>query len=174
MKREIDFAKFSAMMIMVGEATQSPSPEKIEIYFRALSDMEYSGVEKNAMYHLRFSKFFPTIPELRKEENGELEAQTAYALIESLVENFLFPGFQGAGMCVIEQKLQGAGKKELIPLAQKWGPEIAGGSNPTATRAQFLKSFKAEMELSRQKQIMGKESVKLPENVNRYLEGKKS
>jgi hypothetical protein len=47
---------------------------------------------------------------------------------------------------IARDKLQEIGRPELLPLLMRWGGEIYSGTNPSATRAQFLKSYQIEQE----------------------------
>ena len=146
MDRNKDFKKFTVLMATLGEATgQEPSPQKIEIYFRCLSDMHFSEVESNALNQLRQSKFFPAISEIRQEADPELLAQEDCKLIESLCKEFIFPDFPRAGRTAVFLELQKQGKEDLMYLVDRWGAEIATGQNPTATRAQMVRGHTARI-----------------------------
>jgi len=164
-----DFDRFTKLMLTIGEATPQgkPSPEKIEIYFRCLEDMNYEAVKQNAMNHLRYEKFFPTISELRNEAQLEIQAQEDYAIIKQLCQDFLFAGFGRSGTEAIRLMLEERGKGYLMPMVRRWGAEIANGYNPTATRAQFLRAYKADAQRDR---LPGSERKELPEPVKALAE----
>ena len=145
MDRKNDFKEFAGMMATMAEALPGSklSPEKIEIFFQALQDMDLETIKQRMLDHLRYNKFFPTVAEIRNED-PELNAQEDYKLIERLCRDFIFEGFQRSGMQAIDMKLRDMGKAYLMPMVMDWGSEIVYGGNPTATRAQFLKAYKAE------------------------------
>ncbi len=178
MNRDRDFGRFTAFMISLGKATPQgvPDPQKIEIYFRLLEDMPIEVIEKNAMEAVRRKGFFPMIPEIRHdpdvEKQFELEAQESYRILEDTIDAYYHPGFGESSCTVIEMKLKERGRTDLIPQFYRWGKEIANGQNPTATRAQFLKTYKAEMELLQAK-LPAAPTKRLPgdsESIGRILE----
>jgi hypothetical protein len=101
------------------------------------------------------------------------DADSSYALIEKMITRFYDPNFGKASTEVIELKLKEAGRSDLFELAMKWGDEIYRGGNPTATRAQFKKSFEQEYRLASgnsQKQLG--EPVSLKELLPKFDEEK--
>ena len=151
MIREKDYEAFTKFMIQVGAATPQgvPSVEKIEGYFQLLEDLDLETVRQNTLLAVRTKGFFPMIPDIRREseEYAEPRAQEAYGILEELIEAYYMPGFGESSCTVIEMKLKERGRTDLIPQFYRWGKEIVNSQNPTATRAQFLKTYKAEMEL---------------------------
>ena len=143
-------------MAMIGEATpgESPSPEKIRIYYEVLKDMDFEIIKNNAINYLRNKKaFFPFPCDLRNDPDPDEQAQAAFAYVEKLVDTFLYDGLQTAGMTAIKLRLEKDNKMHLLPLVQAFGVEVAEKSNITATRAQFLKAYKAERKGQDRKQI---------------------
>ena len=172
MDRKIDFKRFTVLMATLGEATpgENPSSEKIEIYFRCLQDMPFEEVEKNALNHLRFHKFFPTIAEIRGERDPELEAQEDFKLLSDVLDRFYAPEIHGSAMRIIEMKLEESGRSDLVPMLRRYGTEIYYGDNITATRAQFIKARKVEIERDRVDMIEGRGKTELPERLTKLLE----
>ena len=173
MIRKKDYAQFVALLGMMGECTPSgqPSPEKIEMYFLALQDLEFEEVKDAAKKHLMTNKWFPAICELRgqSELDLELQSQKDYAILEHLADAFLFPGFAEAGMVAIEQKLTEKKRLDLLPVAKRFCPEISQGMNPSATRAQCIKSIKAEMAPGGRRAIQGRQSGQISERAAKML-----
>jgi len=178
MNRKTDYEKFVVLLNTVGEATPQgkPSPEKTEIYFRCLQDLSFQEIDQCMMNHLRHKKFFPTISEIRGEsdEDLEIQAQEDYRLIDDLCQNFVFEGFGGCGYEIIKMKLEEAGKGYLFETANRFGTEIAYGTNSTATRAQVIKQIKFINHVQR-KQLSGQEKKqigkvdKLLDNVTKRI-----
>jgi hypothetical protein len=150
MNRETDFPRFLKLMLELGSTTPQgvPSPEKVEGYFQLLEDMDFETIKQNAIYAIRSKGFFPMISEIRREGDAvklaEAKADRAYRLIEFLMRKYYYPGFGPSCMAVIEDKLTKWGEMAVLPLLNRWGQEILENSNPSATRAQFLKSFMIE------------------------------
>lgn len=170
MNREKDYPNFIGLMAMIGECTPQgqPTSEKIEMYFMALEDLSFEYIKETAKRHLMTNKWFPAICELRNESDEalELQAQKDYALLEHLTEAFLYPGFAEVGMNIITQKLTEKKREELIPVAKRWCAEIGCGSNPSATRAQCLKSIASEIKIQNITKISGKSNLQIEEAKN--------
>ena len=143
-----DKDKFSIFMKALCEAFgKESSPERTRIYWEALKDLSYEIINKNAINHLRYNKFFPAVCELRNEPNSETIIQADVELVENLCLEFIFPDFPQTGRNIVIHKLEEMKKEYLVPLVDRFGAEIVNGTNPSATRAQMLRAHKAEMEM---------------------------
>lgn len=151
MNRKQDYSRF--VSFMSGAAQGTPQRKEIdehviEIYFRMLEDLDLETVERRVVEAVRRKGWFPMISDIRGEGTAEQEisaqAFRAYRLIEHVMREFYFPGFGASSMDVIEFKLENWGESRLIPLVRRWGQEIVENKNPSATRAQFIKSFEYE------------------------------
>lgn len=102
------------------------------------------------------------IIEVAKELSGELTAEQAYSIIKDCFDRFYSPDFNMCTGNIVRERIKQE-HPELVPFVEKWGIEIAGGQNTTATRAQFIKSYQPERQLiERKKQLTaGKEYQKL-------------
>lgn len=150
MTRSKDYARFSQFLISLGTGTPQgiPTPEKIESYFMLLEDMDFETVKANAIYAVRKKGFFPMISDIRREAEArnflEAEADKAFRIIETILERYFWPGYGESFSNIAKDKLSEMGRPDLLPLLLRWGGEIYSGTNPSATRAQFLKSFQIE------------------------------
>lgn len=150
MNRKQDFVRFSKLMVELGSTTPQgiPGPEKIEGYYQLLEDMEFDTIKQNAIYAIQSKGFFPMVSEIRRENDilkiNEAKANDAYKIVRDLMTKYYYPGFGRSCMDVIEFKLKEGKREDLIPFANRWGGEILENSNPSATRAQFLKSYMIE------------------------------
>ena len=166
--------KFAKLMAIMGELSSGtekdkrPSITKINFYFDALKQLSYKQIEKNAYLHFQKNKWFPAICELigNTDEQIEVEAIQAFDIIKGLMENFYCQELGSAGRQAIIIELESMGKKELIPILDKWGYEIASG-NTQVVRAQFLKSFKANKIIDANRRL---DAGKEPKQLGRILE----
>lgn len=141
-----DHTDFAALMAGLGETYGTTlSDERIRIYWMALKDLSLEEINRNATTHIRTNKFFPKPCELRGESEEQLERQAMQDItfVERLCLDFLSPGFQQSGMVAVEEILKEQKKDYLVSLVRDWGAEIWNQSNPTATRAQMLRAYKA-------------------------------
>jgi hypothetical protein len=79
---------FGELMLGIGDTYGEPvSDVRMEIYFRALSDMSFVDVRAAADIHVRTHKFFPRPAELREAVDGSVEdaAELAWINVQSLV-----------------------------------------------------------------------------------------
>lgn len=79
-----DVEKFSVLMAALSEAFSQPvSPQKIEIYFRALQDLDIREIEDACWYiiNTRTTSTFPKIAEIRQAVSGQLEDQALMACL---------------------------------------------------------------------------------------------
>ena len=85
---EQDRGPFAELMLAVGEFYgEAVSDVRLELFFRALSDLPFDSVKAAASAHLRVSRFFPKPVELREAIEGPVEdrAEIAWAAVQSLV-----------------------------------------------------------------------------------------
>lgn len=148
MERTKDFTRFIAFMSALAQGTPDRGKideDVLEVYFRLLEDMPIEAIETNSILAVRENGWFPKVNDIRREKDTqkivEAKADEAYNIITELLENYYFQGFGQSSMAIIEQKLNEMNRPELFRLVHRWGPEIVNNQNPTATRAQFLKSF---------------------------------
>lgn len=90
---EQDREAFAVLMFGLGEAYGEPvSDMRIEIYFRALVDLEPADLQRAADVHVRHQKFFPRPAELREAVTGSVEdqAEIAWLAVQRLVRRFGF------------------------------------------------------------------------------------
>lgn len=79
---------FAELMVGVGEVYgESMSDARMELYWRALSDLSFESVRHAADIHVRTQKFFPRPAELREAVDGRTEdhAEVAWAAVQALV-----------------------------------------------------------------------------------------
>jgi hypothetical protein len=126
--------------------SEPPSKELKKGYFELLKDLDFEAVNKNGFDHFRKNRYFPAACDLRGDTDkiNEAKADSAYRLVEFLMREFYFEGYGESCMNTIELKLKAWNETDLLPLLKRWGREILEGSNPSATRAQFLKSYLIE------------------------------
>jgi len=147
MTREKDFEQFTKLLIGIGKASPQgePDPEKIEAYFQLLEDMDFETLRQNTIRAVREKGWFPMISDIRrtdeKNELMELEAQKAWDILERAFD-YYFPGF-GCSLDIVLRKLDEWNRPDLKDYVRSFGLEIVNQTNLPATRAQFLKSFKA-------------------------------
>lgn len=85
---EQDREAFALLMLGIGETYGEPVSEaRMEIYFRALSDLSLEQLQAAATIHANSSRFFPKPVELREAIQGNVEdrADVAWAAVQSLV-----------------------------------------------------------------------------------------
>ena len=150
MKKE-DLANFTLLMKKMGKATtegsnedRNPSDERISIYFDFLADVPFDQVALAANKHFNKSRKFPGICDLNGNAESDIESQAIDAF-ETIGKAFLSghhpDGGQHARIAI--DYLKKVHKENIAPFLYQWGWDIVHSENPTATRAQFIKSFKA-------------------------------
>lgn len=95
-----DRAAFAEFMLGLGEAYGEPvSDARLEIYFAALSDVPIEAIRSAANIHVRTSKFFPRVAELREAivGNADDRADLAWGALLQLVRRYGYPGVDGKG-----------------------------------------------------------------------------
>lgn len=86
-----DRVGFVELMLGLGETYGEPvSDARMEIYFKALSDMDLDDLRVSATMHVRGSKFFPRPVELREALDGSQEdrAELAWMTVPGIVRRF--------------------------------------------------------------------------------------
>lgn len=86
------------------------------------------------------------ILKIARELAGELTPEQAYTVIKEYYDRFYSPEFNSTTNMVIRVKVA-ASHPQLLPFLASWGMDIASSSNPTATRAQFIKSYEGQVKL---------------------------
>jgi len=126
--------------------SEPPSDAMKQLYFEILKDLDFETVNKNGFDHFKKNRYFPAACDLRGEIDkiNEAKADHAYRIIEFVMKKYFIPEFPQTSMNIIKHKLNLWNESALLPLADRWGMEIFEGSNPSATRAQFLKSYLIE------------------------------
>jgi hypothetical protein len=131
-----------------------PTGELKKLYFDILKDLDFETVNRNGRDHFTRNRYFPAACDLlgNSERLNDARADRAFRLVEHLMNEFYDPAFQQACMAVIVSRVEMWEKADssvkelnLIHLVKRWGLEIWEKSNPSATRAQFLKSFSLEL-----------------------------
>jgi hypothetical protein len=75
-----DRPAFAELMLGIGEAYgESVSDARMEIYFAALADLSLERLRQAATVHVRASKFFPRVSELREALDGPPEDRAEIA-----------------------------------------------------------------------------------------------
>lgn len=144
-----DYPAFKLLMATWGEVCvgkeedKRPSPEKVYFYFNKFRNYSLEEMRVRGEKHFDNNKWFPAPSELLNQYD-ESQALEAYSLIEELMYNFYDPMLGTCCLNAMNEKLDNMGKGYLKPVLMKWGTEIYSRQNPTATRAQFLKSFPIE------------------------------
>ncbi len=147
MIRKTDFRRFAEFLISIGQATPQgePAPEKIEGYFQLLEDMDFETIKRNTIQGVQEKGWFPMVSDIRrsgeKNELMELEAQKAWDLMLRALD-YYFPGF-ACSLDIVLKKLDKSERPDLKEYIGSFGLEIVNQTNLPATRAQFLKNYKA-------------------------------
>ena len=75
-----DVPAFGELMLELAEGYgESMSELRIEVYFRALADLELADIRRAATAHVKGSKFFPKPSEIREAIHGSVEDQAEFA-----------------------------------------------------------------------------------------------
>lgn len=135
---EQDRGPFAQLMLGIGETYGEPvSDTRMEIYFRALSDLSLDAIRTAANVHVRSQKFFPRPAELREAIEGNMDdrAELAWAHVQNEVRRV---GYNGTPSWPDEATRRAAmelygGWIRLCSNLPAYGPELLG----------FAKQFKA-------------------------------
>lgn len=128
---EQDRGAFAELMLGVGETYgEAVSEARMEIYFRALSDMALDEIALAATVHVRANKFFPRPSELREAWLGPIEDEADLAWTALLREirrvGYLgTPSFQDEAIRRAALELFG-GWERLCRMLPGEGPELLG------------------------------------------------
>jgi hypothetical protein len=174
-----DYNAFKLLMAVWGEVCagkeedKRPSEAKVYFYFNKFRNVLLEEMRIRGDKHFDKNRWFPQPCDLM-EQIDELQAIEDYNLIEEMLDCFYQVGMGGISITIIEEKLTERGKGYLIPLLNHWGTQIWNNQNPTAIRAQFIKSYPSEVSIEKieqsRKQIEGKKPKLIPENVSETLE----
>ena len=138
------------------EQMKEITPVKVELYFNCLKHLSLEQIIDRVEVHFKKNRWFPQPCDFF-EQNGK-EAIEAYNLIKELMDNFYDPTIGSCCLIAMDEHLKQINKEYLKPILLKWGCEIYEGSNPTATRAQFLKSYETDLKINGTKQLKAKEN----------------
>ncbi len=145
-----EIEEFNGLMQGLAEIYgENVSDERLLLFWEALKDLPLGTIKSNINNHIRLNKFFPKPSELRGEQNIEIQAQKDIAYLENLLNNYYFPGFGESSMNIISQKLKEDGKEYLAEMIDRFGVEMVNQFNPSATRAQMLNAYKADVKAGR-------------------------
>lgn len=97
---EQDKPTFATLLIGLGETYSEPvSDARLEIYWRALSDLPIEALQGAATVHANTSRFFPKPVELREAVEGIVDdrAELAWSRVRFLVRRYGYTGIDGRG-----------------------------------------------------------------------------
>lgn len=153
-----DDTAFGKILSVLGECfNKEVSQDMFNFYFEALRDVSIEVIKRNALLYINTAgkMKFPIPGDLR--DSGDSEAIDAWNTINRLIDAVYDPAFHMASMMAIKSQLESHGKSHYWQFVQQWGNEILDGSNPTATRAQFLKHYQAQKQIALNRQLQGKD-----------------
>ena len=101
---------------------------------------------------------------ISRELAGELTPEQAYTVLKEYYDKYYSPDFNATSNHVINGMVA-KDHPQLLPFLQRWGMEIANGTNQTATRAQFIKAYEGTVKL-----LAGRDSKKLESGDFKKLE----
>lgn len=93
--RDRDRAPFAELLVGVGETYCEPVSEaRMEIYFRALADLELDEIRAAVNVHVRTQKFFPRPSEIREACDGSVDerAELAWVYVQNQVRRVGYTG----------------------------------------------------------------------------------
>lgn len=126
-----DRERFATLMLGLGETYGEPVSEaRMEIYFRALEDVDFAAVNAAANIHVRQSKFFPRPSELREAIEGSPDDAAELAWVELLravrrIGYYGTPTFEDDAMRRAALEMFG-GWRALCSKLPGEGPELLG------------------------------------------------
>lgn len=154
---------------------KAPSAKGYQIFIRMLKSIP-PDILRRACENIAMKTDTPwNVPAtIQREANrlmGVVDADEAYALIESLMTNFYAPEIGQASLAAIKLKLEEQNQEFLFPILKRWGPEIWMGNNVTAIRAQFRDAYEKETErrASPLNLAAGKKMQELSDGKNQVL-----
>lgn len=140
---EQDRSDFATLMLGLGETYGEPvSDARMEIYFRALCDLDLDDVRQAATAHVRMSKFFPRPAEIREAIDGSVDDRAELAWV-ALLREVRRVGYIGSPDFGGDEALRRAalelygGWVALCSSLPADGPELLG------YRKQFLATYRA-------------------------------
>lgn len=128
-----DREAFGKFMFALGEAFgEEISAARIEIYFAALGDLALDDIRRSATTHVRESKFFPKVAELREAAAGSVTDRAELAWLELVrqvrrVGAYGRPTFSDPAIERAAVELYG-GWGELCRRLPGEGPELLGAA----------------------------------------------
>lgn len=174
-----DYKAFKLLMAVWGEVCagkeedKRPSEAKVYFYFNKFKNVSLEEMRIRGDKHFDKNRWFPQPCDLMNQID-ESQAIEDYNLIEEMLDCFYQVGMGDLSITIIEEKLKERGKGYLIPLLNHWGTQIWNNQNPTAVRAQFLKSYPSEVSAEKieqsRKQIEMKKPKLIAENLSVTVE----
>jgi len=149
-----DKPEFGKILSVMGECfNKEVSQDMFNFYFEALRDVSIETIKRNALLYINTAGKikFPIPGDLR--DSSDMEAIDAWNTINRLLDAIYDPSFHMASMMAIKSNLESHGKGHYWQFVQQWGNEMLDGSNPTATRAQFLKHYQAQKQIALNRQL---------------------
>lgn len=151
-----NWAKGLACILSSHTKLDKPNKETSDMWFSWLSDIPDEVFIKTCEDICKKTGYPPqnlvgeiheTAKRTAMEMSGQLKPEQAYQIIEDAFEAFYDPYLSSSAWVAIRGRLESRGYGYLVPMAQRWGVEIWSKSNLTATRAQFIKSYKPQLEI---------------------------
>lgn len=137
---------------------REPDTETAKLWAAMLKDIPNEIFMEACMQICKQTRSPQNIPgeilSISRELAGDLTPEQAYTVLKEYYDKYYSPEFNSCTNQVIRDKVE-KHHPNLLPFLQRWGMEIAGGSNPTATRAQFIKAYEGQVKLlsARPKQV---------------------
>lgn len=160
--QDSDFEKFARVMAHLAKACvgESLGKEKLRMYFAALKDKSIDDIVVNASLYLRSADppYFPSVAKLAGEKDPELAAMEAFHKLQDYVSRFYRPNVTWKEIADAFEKNEDT---HLIPHYKRWVHEIANTTSVSVTRSHFIKSFQAEEQTRKAKQLTGQSQTLL-------------
>jgi hypothetical protein len=141
---EHDRGRFAELLLAIGETYSEPvSDARMEIYFRALSDLSLDDIRQAAHVHVKTQKFFPRPAELIEAVEGSVDdrAELAWMAVLERVRRY---GFYYAGEIAWPDV---ATKRAAMELYGGWKPLCerlpAGGPELLGVAKQFKATYRS-------------------------------
>ena len=173
---ESDYENFAALMLQISTAAigkkEKPSNEQINFYFECLKDLPFDRIKTNAIGHFKTgSGFFPAVSELRGANDNTAALRDLQELenVTDAVSGNCFSSRLSA--IAIGNHFRARGKEYMIPLALQFAPDIQGQSNPSATRAQFLKAWQSMQNRAESVNMKALPETNEPKRLSEILSG---
>lgn len=148
-KKEV-FQNGIAAILATHNHLREPDSETSKLWAAMLKDIPNDIFIEACMTICKHTKSPQNVPgeilKISRELAGELTPEQAYLVLKDYYDRFYSPEFNSTTNQVIRDKVA-KDHPQLLPFLQRWGMEIAGGGNPTATRAQFIRSYEGQVKL---------------------------